>query len=398
MANKVKLKNMKMSDFSNLVKRRDIVIDASLLGEPRTKFPVNELAKALHPRVQELIIDKVTVLNETAKKFTLVANKEKGTGKLAYFQAGQYLNVNLEFDGTKLSKPYSLCSSPKDALNGFYEITVKRTSDGFASDYILDFWEEGKEISASAPNGDFKYNRLRDAKQVIGIAGGSGITPFRALARAIAEGTEDFNLTIIYGSRSVNDILFKEEFDRLAETCDNIEVIHVLSHEKHADHEHGFITEDIIKKYIKVEEYSIFVCGPPIIYKFVDQEISKLGIEQKYIRHELFGEPKNPSENKDYAKEGIKEQYQLTVRVRGEEQVITCDSNVTLLVSMEKAGIKAPSKCRSGECGFCRSRLIAGTYYCNENIDGRRMADLVYGYIHPCCTFPTSDMVIDVPV
>lgn len=56
-----------------------------------------------------------------------------------------------------------------------------------------------------------------------------------------------------------------------------------------------------------------------------------------------------------------------------------------------------PSRCRSGECGWCHSRLISGKVYIPKALDGRRLADEKYGYIHPCCTFPISDIAIEVP-
>ena len=73
------------------------------------------------------------------------------------------------------------------------------------------------------------------------------------------------------------------------------------------------------------------------------------------------------------------------------------EENETLLNAMERAGLKAPSRCKSGSCGFCHSRLISGEYHVNKEHEYRRQADLKFGYIHPCCTYPESDMEIDVP-
>ena len=63
----------------------------------------------------------------------------------------------------------------------------------------------------------------------------------------------------------------------------------------------------------------------------------------------------------------------------------------------QAAGIAAPAHCRSGECGWCHSRLVSGEVYCPKSVDGRREADYIYGYIHPCCSFPLSDLVIEIP-
>ena len=70
----------------------------------------------------------------------------------------------------------------------------------------------------------------------------------------------------------------------------------------------------------------------------------------------------------------------------------------TLLDALEKAGIRAPSHCRSGECGWCHSRLVSGDVYIPEDTDGRRLADKKFGWIHPCCSYPISDVTLDVPV
>jgi len=71
-------------------------------------------------------------------------------------------------------------------------------------------------------------------------------------------------------------------------------------------------------------------------------------------------------------------------------------SEESVLVALERAGIKAPSKCRSGVCGYCRSRLIQGDVFIPEDTDGRRAQDKKSGYIHPCCSYPLSDMKIEI--
>jgi ferredoxin len=81
----------------------------------------------------------------------------------------------------------------------------------------------------------------------------------------------------------------------------------------------------------------------------------------------------------------------------GKEQTITAPRDTSLLRSLEAAGIAAPAHCRSGECGWCHSKLVSGEVYTPKSVDGRREADYLYGYIHPCCSFPLSDLVIEVP-
>ena len=80
-----------------------------------------------------------------------------------------------------------------------------------------------------------------------------------------------------------------------------------------------------------------------------------------------------------------------------QEWHITAASDEPVLVALERAGIKAPSRCRAGECGWCRSRLLEGSVFIPRENEMRRWADVHYGYIHPCCSFPTSDLIIEIP-
>lgn len=364
--------------------------------EITSDYGVNRLAEALHPQKQFVRIQEVIERDADCKSFVLTADSEKGTKSLAYFSAGQYLTVFLNIEGMRLTRAYSISSSPKEALAGKYMLTVKYVQDGLASRYILDNWKEGDLVEVSAPEGFFEYNSLRDAKTVIGVAGGSGITPFLSMAQAILDGDEDFNLILLYGSREADHILFKEEFDRIMAETDKVKVIHVLSHEERDGFEHGFVTADLIRKYAPDTPYSVFLCGPQQMYAFVDKELEKLSLERKYIRHELFGEMHNPKAQADYPGDAP-DTIHITVTVRDETRTVTGAANDSVLQILEKNGIRVPSRCRSGECGWCHSRLVSGKVYIPKEIDGRRMADLKYGYIHPCAAFGLGDLKIEVP-
>ena len=394
------LKSLSVGPFLGEVKNRNKKIEAASNEMPVSEFNANVLARKLHPSVQYATVSKV-VDHGSAKSFILVPNKELGTTALAYFRAGQYVSVKLNIDGAILGKPYSIRSNPKDALgdeNTSYTLTIKKNANGYASDYILNNWQVGSQVTLSGPLGEFYYERLRDAKTVIGLAGGSGITPFYSLASAIADGIENLNLTILYGSRTSRDILLKEELDAVAERSNGkVKVVHVLSDEKLEGYENGFITAEIIKKYVPEGDYSVFMCGPRGMYQFEDGELAKLGLKRRRIRKELFGEYGLPSQDQSYPLGQAVETYKLKVIVCNKEYNIECKSNQTLLVTMEQAGISAPSHCRSGECGWCHSKLNAGEVFVPEMVDGVRLADKKFGWIHPCCSYPLSDIILEVP-
>ncbi len=383
------LKGLNPFPFLGEVKTRLKAIDAAPATIPQSIFSANILASELHPAVQYAKVSRVIEYNG-AKSFILIPNKEKNTDNLAYFRAGQYVSVSLNIDGAFVNKPYTICSNPKEALSGSYTLTIKATNPGFASKYILENWKEGTEVQLSGPLGEFYYEDLRDAKNVIAIAGGSGITPFYSMASAIKDGIEDFNLTILYGSRTSDNILLKDELEAIANQSNGrVKVVHVLSDEKIEGYEHGFVSAELIKKYAPKGEYSVFMCGPSALYSYEKEQMKLLGLKKKFYRMELSGDSRIKTEKAEQS-------FNLTVVIRGEKTSIKTSSEEPLLWSMEKAGIKAPSHCRSGECGWCHSRLISGEVYVPEDKDGRRLADKKFGWIHPCASYALSDIELEV--
>ena len=392
------LKSLSVGPFLGQVKLREKMIAEASDELPTSVYNANILAKKLHPHAQYAIVSAIAE-HPGARSYTLVPDTEKGTEALAYFRAGQYVSVALDIGAAKLNKPYTIRSCPKDALKGSYTLTVKRTAKGFASDYILDNWSVGTKVKLSGPLGEFYHQELRDAKQVVALAGGSGITPFYSMAEAIADGTEDFSLTVLYGSRTKDAILLGQELEAVAQRSGGkVKVVHVLSHEDADGCEKGFLTAELIRKYAPEGDYSVSVCGPKAMYSFLGQELPKLGLKGRRIRKELPGEYGDPTGDAAYPKDAAGKTYKITVLIRGQSQTVECRADQTLLDALEKAGIRAPSHCRSGECGWCHSRLVSGDVYIPEDTDGRRAADKKFGWVHPCCSYPLSDVTLDVPV
>lgn len=478
------LKSLKPSKFFSIVRERAARFRKASGKSIVEEYPINALARKLHPDFQFVKIAKIEEHKDCdAKTFTFVPDGEKGTDALAYFSAGQYISVFLEINGLKMTRAYSLSSSPRESLpqeesapnanenilcpkanlvslnenesgsegnslslnaneladekSGFYQITVKSVGGGLVSSYILENWKVGTEVVLSAPEGSFSYVSLRDAQSVVGIAGGSGITPFLSMARSIQSGDEDFNLLLLYGNRNKDSILFKEELDELQRKSEKIRVVYVLSDEKsdaenklvaenkfvtennvsgsekkvsgnanelsaekksdsESVFEFGFINADLVKKYAPSSPYSVFLAGPQAMYDFMDKELSKLNIERKYIRREMYGEIHGAKRQENYPGTD-KSEVTIKVTVCDEQKTAKGNPDDTILQILEKNGIAVPSRCRSGECGWCHSLLKSGKVFVPETLDYRRKADLKYNFIHPCCTFALSDLELDIP-
>lgn len=321
------------------------------------EYETNRKAEERHPEKQEFVICDIVEHDANVKSCFL--KKKDGTNP-AFFRAGQYVVVRQKIDGKLIARPISISCGPDFSLDGKYVITVKRAPGGFMSEYILDNWKVGDEVTTSGPQGVFYYEGLRDAKNVVAVAGGSGITPILSMAYATMAGDEDFNLTVLYGSRTEKDVLFKKEFEEISKRTDKVKVVYVLSDEEKEGCESGFITAELIKKYAGSEQYSIFASGPQSMYTFLDGEVEKLGIEQKFYRKELFGSAKEPWKLPGYPQEAKDKVFNLHVKMCNKEYDIPCNANENMLVALERAGIAGPNRCRRRHLRLVQKQALVG--------------------------------------
>lgn len=362
---------MDLIRFTKMVpKRREKLAEGSAEKIPAS-YRVNETARILHPGYQSAKL--VKIISNTADTKTY----EFETERPFYFRAGQYMTLGATIDGSVVSRPYAVSSAPKAALEKRVAFTIKKC--GFFSGYMFDNAKVGDTFTVGDPTGEFCYEPVKDASHIVAIAGGSGITPFYSMAQAITDGTIDVKLTIFYGAKTEEDLIFKTELDALK--SDKIKVIYVLSNEKKAGYESGFIGAEIIEKYVS-GDFTVMMCGPQAMYAFLDEELKKFGLPLRRIKQEA-----NTVGLRD-----VKEaHYKITVKIGFNTYTVDADSRETVLTALERAGLKVPAKCRAGGCGFCHAKLISGKFTI-PGADKRRLADSKFGYFHPCCSYPDSDM------
>lgn len=361
-------------------KRRQLIAQTPAEPLPET-YAVNELAKALHPGFMKAELVSKESAGTDSCRFTFRSLRKDG--RFPFFRAGQFITLSAKVRDSFLTRPYSIASSPKEALDGQMEVIIQRK--GIFSSYMIDEAQTGDEFIMGEPSGDFCHDDLRDCDHILAIAGGSGITPFLSMMKAIREGSEDFRLTLLYGVRSRKQMLFDPEEFR----DDRIRIETVLSDEEAEGYRHGFITSEILKEYV-CGDTSVFLCGPDAMYRFVRQELESLGFPPERVRQE-----RNSVGDREVAEDTA---YLLTVHIRDDVRTVAAKSSETVITALERAGIPAVVRCRNGVCGFCHSRVVRGSYYVAPENDFRRAADRKFNYIHPCSTYPLSDLEIEIPI
>lgn len=350
-----------------------------------TKGRVDSTLNQLHPKKLELVVESIEEAIDGAKTIRLASKN----GYLPPFEAGQYINLFVEIDGVRTSRPYSLSSSPRQ--RAYYEITVAKAKDGFVSHYFVDNVKVGDEFEANGPQGVFHYNPVFHKKKSVFLAGGSGITPFMSMTREILEAGQDREIYLIYGVRNIDLAINHAEFLKFSENHKNFHYIPVVSDDKSYKGEKGFITIDLIKKVVgDLFDCTYYICGPQIMNDFCLNNLLEAGVPKKRIRREMFGTRQDIWNEPGYPENLTgKEVFRMKVA----DKVYDAISGESILTALERNGIRVNVCCRSGECSLCRVKLASGKVYTAKGAL-MRYADEKFGYIHSCKSYPISDIEI----
>ena len=203
-------------------------------------------------------------------------------------QAGQHLDVRLTAaDGYQAARSYSIASAPGDGTVG---ITVERIDDGEVSPYLCDELRDGDELEVRGPLGGYFVWEPASGGPLLLVAGGSGIVPLRAMLRQRAATGSRVPARLLYSSRSLADVIYREELDRLGA---GVEVFHTLTrspppgwtgHRRRIDAE---LLAEVA--WPAAERPLAYVCGPTRLVEAVASGLVGLGYEPARVRTERFG-------------------------------------------------------------------------------------------------------------
>ncbi|NPU85497.1 MAG: 2Fe-2S iron-sulfur cluster binding domain-containing protein [Syntrophaceae bacterium] len=341
----------------------------------------------LHPREIGVAVAEIHDETPTAKTFRLAALN----GQLPPFRAGQYVNWSVTIGGVRTGRAFSIASPPHE--RGFYELTVRRQDGGFVSPYLLDEVRAGQTFTISGPGGTFYHEPLIDTDDLVFLAGGSGITPFRSLIRETVERNLPRRIWLIYGSRTPDDVIYKRELQAIARRHSSFKVRFVISDPPPGYRgPRGFITADRIRRFVgSPEGKTFYLCGPEQMYRFMEPELEKLSIPRRRIKRESCGPLSDVTREAGWPSD-VSASRVFQVAVRG-GTTFPAAAGEPLLNSLERNGFSVPSHCRSGECGFCRMKILSGRVFMPDRTAVRE-SDRCFNYVHACLTYPLSDLEI----
>jgi len=204
-------------------------------------------------------------------------------GKHRDYKPGQFMIVRLIRDG-KASEPhpFTISSSPtRDRLS----ISVKSVGD-FTS--TIGNTKTSDLAYIDEPYGVFSFLNY-DVQHLVFIAGGIGITPFMSMLRYMYEKKMERNVTLIWGNKTENDIVFREELEKMAADMPLLKVVHVMSKQDDWTGEKGYVDAEKLRKYVgNFQDSQFFLCGPPRMTLLVEKTLRELSVSKKRIHYERF--------------------------------------------------------------------------------------------------------------
>ena len=350
-------------------------------------FSCRQYIDRLHPGRLRLRVNDIIHETPSTKTLRLVSE-----GRYLHpFQAGQYITLYLEIGSIRTGRPYSISSPPNQ--RGYYDITVKRVENGLVSNFLLDQIKRGDSLISSGPEGHFFFNPLIHQKNMVCIAGGSGITPFISMIREICACGRDRSVTLFYGNRTSEDVIFHDELINLASRFENMDYIPVIE-DPSEDYAGacGFMNGALIEEVLgDIGHKSFFVCGPKGLYDFCLPELEGLGIPRRKIRQEIYGPPPDIRQYPGWPRE-IDADTVFKVKIQGGRE-LAAKATDTLLASLENSGLVHPSLCRSGDCSLCRLKVLSGRVFQPAGVLVRK-SDRQFGFVHACVAYPLEDLEI----
>ncbi|WP_413700131.1 2Fe-2S iron-sulfur cluster-binding protein [Psychromonas sp. KJ10-10] len=301
------------------------------------------------------------------------------------FQAGQFLTFEINYYNKLLYRAYSICSSP--AKPNSVTVAIKRVPGGKVSNYLLDNLQAGHALPAMPPAGNFTQQENKTTNNLILMSAGSGITPCLAIAQDCLDNKSEANIHFIHSARKSDDVIMASLLTELAEKHNNFKLTLILENTDNSEHLQGRIDIDMFNQLIpEIKERTIFICGPSLYMKSVEEIASAVGFDFDYFHKESFvpeakaGEPVFSDIN-----------HQITVPALDKE--FMANDQQTLLDAMHGAGIKVPYSCKSGICGACKCKVQGDVI--STSTETLTAEQIELGYVLTCSTKANSDVIVE---
>ncbi len=246
-----------------------------------SQFRLNASPMAL--TTLETTLETIFQLSPTVRTFRLRLPEP------ASFQAGQFCMVHVPRDGKFQKKAYSICSSPFET--GYLDLCIKLVEGGMATTW---FWslKEGDKLTVTLPYGAFLIKEEEKKSELVFVATGTGLAPLRCMIRDLVHEGFQQPMTLIFGVRYEDELIYADEFRELEKTQKNFKYIPTISRPKNTPQpwtgEVGYV-QDKLKKFVSDPAGKrVYVCGLVPMIEGVQKAAEEIGFDKKSVHFEKY--------------------------------------------------------------------------------------------------------------
>jgi ring-1,2-phenylacetyl-CoA epoxidase subunit PaaE len=309
------------------------------------------------------------------------------------------LTLRATLDGEEVRRNYSLCTAPDERD---WMVTIKRMPGGYFSQWAPQNLKAGDVIEVMEPHGSFTTDfASANSRHLVGIAGGSGITPVMSLIKSTLRKEPESRFTLLYGNRDSSSVIFLDALADLKDRyLDRFEIYHFLDQEEQdIDLFNGMLDrarcEEAIAHLVPDarEVDSWFICGPGPMMDAAEVALLDRGIAKERIHIERFtAEAPAGAVTREIAELQTKaEGVTVSVTLDGRTRRVPFTAG-NILDSARASGLPAPFACKAGVCATCRAKVTKGKVEmaARYGLTDEEVAD---GYVLTCQSVPLGDGV-----
>lgn len=333
---------------------------------------VEDALTALHPLLSltDVRARVVRIVDETASTKTFVLQPN---ALWAGAHAGQFVRVQLEINGRRVERAYSLSSRPGARRLAF---TVKRQDQGLVSNHLHNAVNVGDVLTISQAMGEFTLPDVLPAKILL-LSAGSGITPVMSMLRDLkARGTQG-DVVFLHVCREPNDLIFAKQLQALAADVSGLRLV------VHYDAHTGFFSPQVLAQQVPdLGERSTWMCGPAGFMDAISTYWDTQCLDSKLFSERFGGAPILPSTAPGTP---------VQVAFASSGATFTTSGTEPLLVQAERAGLSPKHGCRIGICRSCQCVKTSGAV---ENLQTGEVSSAPNELIRLCISTARSDVAL----
>ncbi|MGV0815541.1 ferredoxin--NADP reductase [Mycolicibacterium boenickei] len=339
-----------------------------------------------------VLVTVADVIDESPDARSLVFTIPEDQRERFTYRPGQFLTLRVPSDLTgSVARCYSLASSPH--TDPAPKVTVKRTADGYGSNWLCDNINAGDTLEVLPPSGLFTPANL-DTDFLLWAAG-SGITPVMSILKSVlAAGTG--RVVLCYANRDERSVIFAGELRELAARyAGRLTVLHWLESIQ------GLPTRAQLSGFTQTvvagsTGFESFVCGPAPFMAVIKATLVEAGVERDRIHLEVFqsltGDPFADDTTEAATDSDDNDAAALRVDLDGTSHRLRWPRQATLVDVLIRSGVDVPYSCKEGQCGSCAATVVRGDVHMAA-CDILEADDIADGVILGCQARPVSDDV-----